>query len=849
MARRATVYRRFRLCRGKLNKFELKGYKPNISMKLTVEFDHFALVHQLQRRIRIIATSLCKDRERAYILEMLLLKRQGVESVKVVPAIGSVTIRFNPDTLPQSNLLLLLESVIRNIGRKPQQAIHAMRRRDTCSGQPQDFVIGIGGMSCASCAMFLEMVLQRESDIVTDNVNYVSEIARIKGYLTRESLFKIIKVNGYQAYSIDSLTERKLLFESEQKHLTRAKTQLLGLGLLSFPVALLGMMRSQSRTLILLQALFAAPVIFWGGRDIFKKALLQAKQKSANMDSMIALGVAAAYSYSLPALFRRTEHVYFEAATSIIDFVLVGRYLEEAGKYKVVQEIRKLVNLQPQGATLLQGNDELSISAEQIKTGDILLIRPGKRIPADGKVIKGVSSVNEAMVTGSVLPCIKEAGHQLYDGSINGSGILQMRVTASGKDTLLSGLVHMVDQAQTSRLAIQKTADKLSAIFVPVVMALSGLTFSGWMVAGEPIAHALANAISVLLISCPCALGLATPAATIAGTGQAARRGIYIRNGEALETAATIDIVIFDKTGTITEGNINITDLVNVSEMSDEEVIQLAASAEFNSGHFLGRAIVHYAQERSIALLKSSQFHNIPDKGIRAHVADHTVLLGRESWLDEQNVDSTALQATSKEFSQQGKILMILAIDGQAAALFAAADPIRPNAARVIQHLHAGSVETLMVTGDTETAARFIGKQVGITEIIAQADPAQKLRIVRSLQKQGRRVAMIGDGSNDAPALAAADVSFVVDLGADIAIQAADLVLVNGDIGKAAEAMQLSKQTLSIIKQNLFWAFGYNAVAIPLAVAGRLNPTIASAAMALSSVSVIANSLRLNRIK
>ncbi len=598
---------------------------------------------------------------------------------------------------------------------------------------------------------------------------------------------------------------------------------------------------------MLLQALFATPVVFWEGRDIFKKALKQAKQGSANMDSLIALGVGAAYGYSLVALFRSRRHVYFSAATGIIDFVLLGRYLEELAKRKVVNDIRKLVNLQPLVATLLRDDEAIKISADEIRVNDILLIRPGEKIPADGVVVKGLSSVDESTVTGSSTPSIKESGHKVYDGCINGSGVLHVRATATGKDTMLSGLIHMVDEAQASKLQIQKTVDAFSSVFVPSVIVLSGVTFGGWLLAGERVGHALANAIAVLLISCPCALGMATPAATMVGTGQAARRGIYIRKGEALETAATIDIVIFDKTGTLTEGHANVTDFLNVSPLADESIIQLAASAEFNSEHYLAQALVRYAKARNINRLESAHFHSIPDQGIRADIGQYEVLLGNESWLEGQHIDLTALKATAKNLAKQGKTLFYLAVDHQAAALFAVSDQVRANARQVIQQLHDSRIETMMVTGDTEEAAWPIAGQVGITTVIAHANPAKKLALIRSLQQQGRRVAMIGDGINDAPALAAANLSLAIDKGTGIAIHAADLVLVNGDIGKVVEAIAISNQTLGIIKQNLFWAFGYNAIAIPFAVAGKLNPTIASAAMALSSVSVIINSLRLNR--
>jgi len=817
-------------------------------MEQANRFNHFSIAHQLKRRLRIVVPSLCKDPERTHILVILLLKREGIEQVKVVPAIGSVKIEFNPQLLPADNLLILLDSVLDNLGKKPLATIHALEHKSRHANHPlEDIVFGIAGMSCASCALFLEILLQRQSDVIHVNINYISETARVTSYLSTKELFTIVNDNGYQAFSIDTLSQRKLAFTLEQEHLLSAKSHLKILGFLSLPVSILSLFASQSRSLLWVQAIFATSAIALGGRDIFKKALAQTRQGSANMDSLIALGVGAAYSYSIPALFKPTRHVYFDAATAIIDFVLLGRYLEEVAKNKVVKDIRQLVDLQPQQSTLLKNDIESLINVEDISVGDIILIRPGEKIPVDGIVVNGLSSVNESMVSGSKTPCIKEIGHQVLNGCLNGSGALEIRTTATGRDTVLSGLVRMVDQAQTSKLSIQTTVDRFSAVFVPSVIVLSAATFGGWIWKGETIAHALANSIAVMLISCPCALGLATPAASMVGTGRSARRGIYIRNGEALESAASIDTVIFDKTGTITEGNAIVTELFNISSLEDTLLIQLAASAEFKSEHFLAQAIVRLAKQSDIELLKSSRFYSMPDQGIRATVNKQRVLLGNEQWLRKQNIELSSLQSTAKKLSAQGKTLIYLAIDDKAAGLFALTDPIRKNAEYVINQLHNQNINTLMVTGDTEAAALHIANQVGIEKVIALADPQKKLQIIRDLQHQGFQVAMIGDGINDAPALAAANLSLAIDKGSDIAIESSDLVLLHGDITKVYDAMRISKETLSNIKQNLFWALAYNTVAIPFAVAGKLSPTVASAAMALSSVSVIANSLRINK--
>jgi len=524
-----------------------------------------------------------------------------------------------------------------------------------------------------------------------------------------------------------------------------------------------------------------------------------------------------------------------------------GVFLEEQAKGKAGEAIRKLVDLQPQTATLIRDGQEIIIAIDDCAIDDILLIRPGEKIPTDGLVIQGVSMVDEAMVTGESLPVVKDVGHKVIGGCVNGSGALRIRVTAVGMDTVLAGIVHMVDQAQATKLPIQKQVDKISAVFVPSVMILSGLTMTGWLLVRVPFSFAFGNAITVLLIACPCALGLATPAAIMVGAGQAAREGIYIRNGESLETAAKLNVVVFDKTGTITEGKPKVTDLLKLSRMSEEKIISLAASAENNSEHFLGKAIVAYAKEQSIELQKCSHFYSETGQGIEAIVDGKKLLLGNETWLLDKGIDAEGLLAAASDFSGQGKTPVLMAINGKAAAVFGIADKPRPQAIQAIQHLKKLGIHTLMVTGDTEKTAHYIAAIVGIETVMANARPDQKLAIIHQFQMEGKNVGMIGDGINDAPALAAANVGFAIGTGTDIAIESADMTLVHGDITKVTEAIQLSTDTIRIIKQNLFWAFGYNVIAIPVAAMGKLNPMIASAAMALSSVSVIVNSLRLSK--
>lgn len=451
------------------------------------------------------------------------------------------------------------------------------------------------------------------------------------------------------------------------------------------------------------------------------------------------------------------------------------------------------------------------------------------------------------MVTGESMPVVKEAGNRVIGGCVNGNGMLKVRATAVGMDTVLAGIVHMVDQAQSAKLPIQKQVDQISAVFVPAVMGISGLTLAGWMMSGAPFATAFGNAITVLLIACPCALGLATPAAIMVGTGQAAKKVIYIRIGESLEVAAKLNVIVFDKTGTITEGKPKVSDLVKVSRLGEEKIIMLAASAEHNSEHFLGKAIVEYAREHAIDIKECSHFFNEPGRGIEAEIDGKRLLLGNLAWMLQQQIDVQGLSAAAGQLTEQGKPPVYMAVNGKEAAVFGIADRPRTQARQAIARLQKLGIEAIMATGDTEKTAHYIAAQVGIERVIANAKSEEKLTIIQQLKAAGKQVGMIGDGINDAPALAAANVGFAIGSGTDIAIESADLTLIQGDISKVTDAIELSTDTIRIIKQNLFWAFGYNTIAIPVAAFGKLNPMIASAAMALSSVSVILNSLRLSK--
>ncbi|MGD0959117.1 MAG: heavy metal translocating P-type ATPase [Methylomonas sp.] len=808
-------------------------------------YKNFRLQHQLENRLRIITPVLINDRERAYILEILLKKRPEISLVRTAIALGSVAIHFDSNLLPKKNLLILLDAVLANLGHK--QSSNNANRKKEFSGNLQDIDLAVEGMTCASCALLIEMILNRDIRIKTANVNFATETLTVCGQIGKPELIELIEKLGYAALPMDTLSQRKKLIEKERGRIDAALRRFLWAGLLSTPVITAAMYMPTAIWLKKMQFLLTSLVVFGTGKQFFTKAYRLAKHGTANMDTLIALGVGSAYGYSLPALFGRRGHMYFEAAAAIITFVLLGRYLEERARGQAGEAIRKLVDLQPQVATLLKDGQELRVDIDTVQIGDVLLVRPGERIPSDGQVIHGLSSVDESMITGESMPVVKTVGHTVIGGCVNAGGVLHIQTTAIGMNTVLAGIVHMVDQAQAAKLPIQKQVDKISAVFVPSVMGLAFLTLSGWLLAGAPFAFAFGSAITVLLIACPCALGLATPAAIMVGTGQAARKGVYIRNGESLEIASKLNAIVFDKTGTITEGKPKVIDFYNITMLAEARIISMAASAENNSEHFLGKAIVNFAQEQGYAPLECAYFYNETGLGIRAEVEGYKLLLGNRDWLANQQVAVTTLENLADYYADQGKTPVYMAIDGQAAAIFAIADKPRNEAADAIARLHDLGIKTMMVTGDTEKTARYIAEKVGIRDVASNVKPDGKLAIIRQLQTEGYLVGMIGDGINDAPALAAANVGFAIGSGTDIAIESADLTLVRGDIHKVTETIELSAFTIRVIKQNLFWAFGYNIVAIPVAALGKLNPMIAAAAMALSSVSVIVNSLRLSK--
>lgn len=796
-----------------------------------------AIVHQLRRRIRVIAPALKRDPERALLLDILLRKHPAIRAVRVVAELGSVAVHFDPVRMPVAHVLTLLDTVIGNLGRAP-----LAKAQTAVPGETREISVAIEGMTCASCAALIQLTVGRDPRVRVASVNYASETATITGSLDRPGVEKLVASLGYRARPMDSLAQRRQVIERERARLAESKRRALWAGALTLPVMVIGMAMPRSWPWKLVELALTAPVVLGAGRPFFDRALKLARHRAANMDTLIAIGAGAAFGHSVASLLGRRHHLYFEAAAGIVAFVLLGRWLEERAKGKAGDAIRRLIDLQPATATLRRDGVEVVVPVDEVAVGDVVIIRPGERIAVDGVVLSGLSSIDEAMLTGESMPVVKQEGDIVAGGCVNGAGLLVMRASAIGADTVLAGIVRMVDHAQAAKLPVQRLADQVSAVFVPAVVGFAGFTLASWLLVGRGVGPALDAAVSVLLIACPCALGLATPTAIMAATGQAARRGLFIKDGSALESAGRLSVLIFDKTGTITRGQPQVVRFVPLGGMDESHILALLAAVEGGSEHHLGRALVAFARTRGVKADMAEGVRAVPGSGVAAEVDGHRVVIGNARLLNDPLAETVLA-----EIADHGQTPVGMSVDGKLVAAFAIADPARHSAPAAIAALHAMGVRTIMATGDVESAAQAIADQVGITELVAGASPADKMKMVEHLTAQGEVVGMVGDGINDAPALAAAHVGFAIGTGTHIAMDCAAITLVGGDIAKVAEMIALSRRTMTIIRQNLVWAMGYNTVAIPGAALGRLNPMVASTAMALSSVSVVANSLRLQK--
>jgi len=707
-------------------------------------------------------------------------------------------------------------------------------------------VLQIGGMTCVRCSSAVEHALAGLDGVENVSVSYAAERAELTvdtARTNRKKLKKAVESAGY------SVVENRAEFRRKEQ---RALTITVAVAaVLAAPfLVLMVMMFAAPRAGITAalhsgwwQLILATSVQFGIGYRFYKGAVLSLRNKSPNMDVLVAMGTTAAYGYSVYNLFFGDgHHLYFEGAVLIITLVLLGKLFEARAKAKTSAAVELMMNLSPKTVVLLRDGAEIEIPAAELQCGDAVLIRPGASVPADGSVLSGHSSVDESMLTGESMPVDKDAGDRLFGGTVNGAGALVMQADSVGADTVLSGIIRMVEQAQSSKARIQKTADRVAAVFVPVVVCISALAAIVTWAATHDVGEAITRAVAVLVIACPCSLGLATPTALMVGTGRAAGMGILIKNADALETACAIKTLVLDKTGTITLGKPVVTD-VELFGIDKWLALKLAASVERQSEHPIARAI---ADRFDGELFEISDFEALTGRGVRAVADGRDIVIGSRRLMNEMGIEVADRAET--ELESQGKTVLFMAVDGKLATIIAVADTVRPQSREVISDLHELGIKTVMATGDNERTARAIAAQVGIDAVEAGVMPKQKAAVIERYRGSGR-VAMAGDGINDAPALAAADIGFAMGSGTDIAIEAGDIVLMGGRIEAIPAAVRLSRITMRKIRQNLFWAFFYNCVGIPLAALGMLNPIIAGAAMALSSISVVGNSLLLRGTK
>jgi len=716
----------------------------------------------------------------------------------------------------------------------------------------------ISGMSCAACSARIERVLSKMEGVRSANVNLTTEKATVEydpDKIKASDIIQKIQSLGYGAELAEEVT-RDSEKAKREKEIGSLRISLIISIVLSAPM-LLGMILSVIGIDVhflhnaYFQLIIATPVQFIIGYRFYKNAYYALRAKSANMDVLIAMGTSAAYFYSLYNVFFQTDtmggmkDLYFESAAVIITLILLGKYLEAVAKGKTSDAIKKLIGLQAKTARVIRNDAEVDIPIEEVEIGDIVVVRPGEKVPVDGVITEGDSSIDESMLTGESLPVEKKQGDFVYGATINKFGTFKFKATKVGKDTVLSQIVKMVEEAQGSKAPIQKIADQVSGVFVPVVVGIAIVTFLGWyFIAGE-ITKAIVSAVSVLVIACPCSLGLATPTAIMVGTGKGAQSGILIKGGEYLETAYKLDAVVLDKTGTITKGKPEVTDVIELGGSVQKDLLRIAAIAEKRSEHPLGVAIYESGRSSSGDIPDPERFEAVPGRGVIAEIEGRLVLIGTRRLMQENNIDVGGIEPELAKLENDGKTAMLMAIDSKLEAIIAVADTLKESSREAIEELKEMGIDVYMITGDNKRTAEAIARKAGINNVLAEVLPDNKAQEVEKLKSAGRKVAMVGDGINDAPALVTADIGMAMGTGTDVAIEAADITLMRGDLRMIPAAIRLSRRTMRKIKQNLFWAFFYNSIGIPFAAFGLLNPMIAGGAMAFSSVSVVTNSLSL----
>jgi len=739
----------------------------------------------------------------------------------------------------------------------------------------------IEGMSCAACSAAVERTARKLDGVLSAQVNLTTNLGGFEYDPSRVKLSELkaaIEKAGYTPREIEGQKTRDIEAERKERELRGMRLRLIVAAVFALPVLYIAMshmfpklglpipyfMGSHDFPLVfaLVQLFLTVPVMIAGSR-FYSKGLKTLLKGAPNMDTLIAIGTGSAFLYSLFATvkiylgsFEFAQSLYFESAAVVITLVMLGKYLEAASKGKTSEAIKKLMQLKPTTATIEKDGGELEVPLDEVGVGDIVIVRPGASFPVDGVVTEGVSTADESMLTGESLPVEKQPESDVTGGSINGEGLIKFRATRVGNDTALSKIIKLVEDAQGKKAPIAKLADVVSGWFVPVVLCIALISAIAWLVAGEDFNFVLTIFVSVLVIACPCALGLATPTAIMVGTGKGAELGILIKGGEALETTHKVNAVVLDKTGTITEGKPKLTDISVYGGVSEDDALALCASAERGSEHPIARAIVEGAESRGISLVSPESFRAVPGRGIDALVSGKRVLAGNLKLMKEHQINTDEAGRDAQTFADSGRTLMYVAVDGRLAALMAAADTVKPSSREAIGTLKKLGIEVYMITGDNHNTAGVIAKEVGIEHVLSDVMPQDKAGEVKRLQESGKVVAMVGDGINDAPALVQADVGMAIGTGTDVAVESADVVLMRGDLNELPAAIALSRATIRNIKQNLFWAFIYNLIGIPFAAGivylfggPLLSPIFAGAAMACSSVSVVSNALRLRRFQ
>ena len=793
-------------------------------------------------------------------VEKGLSRTEGVEQAKVNFASEEATVEYDPARVD----LVKIRDTISQLG-------YGVATRKS--------IFPVGGMTCAACVARVEKALSDVPGVISAGVNLASDKATVEYVedVNVADLRKAVKEAGYElgpeAETLEDVTT------AAQRESRIVRNRFIFAAVIAILIMALGWGPLFIGKPYLLWAL-ATPVQFWAGWRFYRGAWGALKHRTADMNTLIAMGTSAAYLYSMvavlfPGVFASAQvelGLYFDTSAMIIALILLGRFLEARARGQTSEAIKKLIGLNPKTALVVRNGEEQEIPVEEVQVGDLIVVHPGERVPVDGVVREGYSSVDESMITGESIPVEKKTGDEVIGASFNKTGSFKFETTRVGKDTTLAQIVRLVDEAQGSKAPIQHLADVIASYFVPIVISIAVVTFSVWYFVGPPpaLTFAILNFVAVLIIACPCALGLATPTALMVGMGKGAENGVLIRSGEALERAHQVKVVLLDKTGTLTSGEPVVTDIIAVPSSSQDDVLRLAASAEHGSEHPLADAIVKAAAEKNLEISSASEFEAIPGHGVRAVVGDKELLLGNLKLMKERGFLLNGLEEKAGELFKQGKTVMFLSMDSQVEGIVALADTLKPNAREAVQALHGMGIETVMITGDNRLTAEAIARQAGIDSVMAEVLPDHKAQEVKKLQER-RVVAMVGDGINDAPALAQADVGIAIGTGTDIAIETGEITLMRGDLGGIVTAIYLSKRTMSTVKQNLFWAFAYNTALIPVAAGilylvfghtgvpsglhfilgdhGFLNPILAAAAMAASSITVVSNSLRLRRFK